>query len=56
VLGGSAGLAMVFNIPTLRELFHFSGGAPHLLAIAVLAAFSVLLLSAGVKRVIGPSL
>jgi Ca2+-transporting ATPase len=56
VLGGSAGLAMVFNIPTLRVLFHFSGGAPHLLAIAVLAAFSVLLLSAGVKRVIGPSL
>ncbi len=56
VLGGGAGLAMVFNIPVLRELFHFSGfsgDAPHLLATAVLAAFSVLLLSAGVKRVIG---
>jgi Ca2+-transporting ATPase len=56
LLGGSAGLAMVFNIPVLRELFHFSGDAPHLLGIAVLAAFSILLLSAGVKRVIGSSL
>ena len=53
VLGVSAGLAMVFNIPVLRELFHFSGDAPHLLAIALLAAFSILLLSAGVKRIIG---
>jgi Ca2+-transporting ATPase len=53
LLGGSAGLAIVFNIPVLRELFHFSGDTPHLLATAVLAAFSILLLSAGVKRVIG---
>lgn len=53
VLGGSAGLAIVFNIPVLRNLFHFSGDAPHLLAIAVLAAFSILLLSAGVKRIVG---
>ncbi|HUV99308.1 MAG TPA: cation-translocating P-type ATPase [Gallionella sp.] len=53
VLGVSAGLAMVFNIPVLRELFHFSGDASHLLAIALLAAFSILLLSAGVKRIIG---
>jgi len=53
VLGVSAGLAVVFNIPVLRELFHFSGDALHLLAIAVLAAFSILLLSAGVKRIIG---
>ncbi|MCG6932294.1 MAG: cation-translocating P-type ATPase [Gallionella sp.] len=56
VLGGAAGLAMIFNIPVLRELFHFSVDAPHLLATAVLAAFSILLLSAGVKRVIGSNL
>jgi Ca2+-transporting ATPase len=56
VLGGGAGLAMVFNIPVLRELFHFTGDAPQLLATAVLAAASILLLSAGVKRVIGSTL
>jgi Ca2+-transporting ATPase len=50
VLGGSAGLALVSGVPVLRELFHFSGDAPHMLGVGVLAALSVLLLSAGVKR------
>ena len=55
VLGGSAGLALVSGVPVLRELFHFSGDAPHLLGVGVLAAFSVLLLSAAVKRTLGES-
>jgi len=50
VLGGSAGLALVLSVPVLRELFHFSGDAPHILGVGVLAACSVLLLSAAVKR------
>jgi Ca2+-transporting ATPase len=53
VLGGSAGLAMVLSIPVLRELFHFSGNAPRILGVGVLAACSVLLLSAAVKRTSG---
>jgi Ca2+-transporting ATPase len=53
VLGGSAGLALVSSVPVLRGLFHFSGGAPHMLGVGVLAAFSVLLLSAAVKRTLG---
>jgi Ca2+-transporting ATPase len=53
VLGGSAGLAMVLSIPVLRELFHFSGNAPRILGVGVLAACSVLLLSAAVKRTMG---
>jgi Ca2+-transporting ATPase len=50
VLGVSAGLALVLSIPVLRGLFHFSGDAPHILGVGVLAACSVLLLSAAVKR------
>ncbi len=50
VLGGSAGLSLVLSVPMLRGLFHFSGDAPHMLGVGVLAALSVLLLSAGVKR------
>jgi len=53
VLGGSAGLALVSGVPVLRELFHFAGDAPHLLGVGVLAALSVLLLSAAVKRTLG---
>jgi Ca2+-transporting ATPase len=53
VLGGSAGLALVTSMPALRGLFHFSGDAPHMLAVGVLAAFSVSLLSAAVKRTLG---
>jgi len=53
VLGGSAGLALVSGVPVLRGLFHFSGDAPHMLGVGVLATFSVLLLSAAVKRTLG---
>jgi len=52
VLGGSAGLALVLGVPMLRELFHFSGDAPQILGVGVLAALGVLLLSAGVKRML----
>jgi Ca2+-transporting ATPase len=51
VLGASAGLTIVLSVPMLRELFHFSGDTPHILGVGVLAAFSVLLLSAGIKRI-----
>jgi hypothetical protein len=37
-------------VPVLRGLFHFSGDAPHILGVGVLAACSVLLLSAAVKH------
>ena len=50
LLGGSAGLALVLSVPALRELFHFSGDAPHILGVGMLAAFSTLLLGAVVKR------
>ena len=53
VLGGSAGLALVLSVPVLRGLFHFSGDAPHILGVGVLAAGSVLVFSAGVKRIMG---
>jgi Ca2+-transporting ATPase len=53
LLGGAAGLALVTSVPVLRGLFHFSGSAPHMLGIGVLAAFCVLLLSAAVKRTLG---
>ncbi|OFZ67740.1 MAG: ATPase [Betaproteobacteria bacterium RBG_16_56_24] len=52
VLGGSAGLALTLSVPVLRELFHFSGDSPHLLGIGVLATLGVLLLGAGVKRIL----
>jgi Ca2+-transporting ATPase len=52
VLGGSAGLALVLSLPALRELFHLSGDTPHILGVGVLSAFSVLLLSAGMKRIL----
>ena len=51
VLGGSAGLALVLGLPVLRGLFHFSGDAPQFLGVGMLSAISVLLLSAGVKRI-----
>ncbi len=50
VLGGSTGLALVLSVPMLRELFHFSGDAPQILGVGVLAALGILLLSAAVKR------
>ena len=50
VLGASAGLALVLSVPVLRKLFHFSGDAPYILGVGALAACSVLLLSAAVKR------
>jgi len=53
VLCGSAGLALVLSIPVLRELFHFSGSAPHILGVGILAALGILLLSAAVKRMMG---
>jgi Ca2+-transporting ATPase len=53
VLGGSAGLARVLSVPVLRGLFHFSGDAPYILGVGVLASFSVLLLSTAVKRMMG---
>ncbi|MGC2049706.1 MAG: cation-translocating P-type ATPase [Gallionella sp.] len=52
VLGGSAGLALVLSVPVLRELFHFSGDATHILGVGTLSAISVLLLSAGIKRIV----
>ena len=52
VLGGSAGLVLVFSVPMLRELFHFSGDAPHILGVGVLSAISILLLSAAVKSML----
>jgi Ca2+-transporting ATPase len=53
VLGGSAGLALVLSVPVLRELFHFSGDALHILGVGVLAAIGVLLLGTAVKRMMG---
>ncbi|MDD5300677.1 MAG: cation-translocating P-type ATPase [Gallionella sp.] len=52
VLGGSAGLALVLSVPLLRELFHFSGSAPHILGVAAFSAISVLLFSAMIKGVL----
>ncbi len=49
VLGSSAGLALALSVPVLRELFHFSGSAPLVLVIGLLAACSVSLLVAAVK-------
>jgi len=42
----------VLSVPVLRELFHFSGDTPHIMGVGVLAAIGVLLLSAGVKRML----
>lgn len=55
VLGGSIGLALVLNVPVLRELFHFSGDMPLILGVGVLAAFGTLLLSAVAKRTLASS-
>ena len=52
VLGGSAGLALVLSVPMLRDLFHFSGDALLFLGVGALASASVLLLGAGVKRLL----
>ena len=51
VLSGGSGLALVLGVPMLRGLFHFSGDAPQFLGVGMLSAISVLLLSAGVKRI-----
>ena len=53
VLGGGTGLALVLSVPVLRELFHFSGDALHILGVGVLAAIGVLLLGTAVKRMMG---
>jgi Ca2+-transporting ATPase len=50
VLGSGSGLALILSLPVLRELFHFSGNAPLILSVAVLAAISTGLLSTLVKR------
>ena len=52
VLGVSAGLTLVLVVPMLRELFHFAGSTPSILGVGVLAACSVMLLSAGIKHVL----
>lgn len=53
VLGGAAGLVMVLSVPILRDLFHFSGDAMRIGGTGIITAFSVYLLSAGMKRAIG---
>jgi Ca2+-transporting ATPase len=53
VLGSVTGLVLVLSLPILRELFHFSGDVPHILGVGVISALSVLLLSAGMKRIVG---
>ncbi|MFA6970422.1 MAG: cation-translocating P-type ATPase [Gallionella sp.] len=50
LLGTGTGLVLALSVPVLRELFHFSGNAPIILAIGLLAAVSTWLLSAVVKR------
>jgi hypothetical protein len=52
-LGSVTGLVLVLSLPALRELFHFSGDAPNILEVGVMSALSVLLLSAGMKRIVG---
>ena len=52
LIGGSTGLALALSVPLLREVFHFSGEAPYILRVGVLAALIVLLVSAGVKRIL----
>jgi Ca2+-transporting ATPase len=50
VLGTNMGLAAILSIPILRGLFHFSGDALHFLGVGLVAAFSVLMLSVGIKH------
>ena len=52
VLGSIAGLALVLSLPVMRELFHFSGDATHIIGIGLLSALNVLLLSAVMKRIL----
>ncbi|HET7833596.1 MAG TPA: cation-translocating P-type ATPase [Gallionella sp.] len=52
VLGGSGGLALVLSVPLLQELFHFGSNAPHTFGIGIISAITVLLLSAGAKRLL----
>jgi len=52
VLGGSAGLAFALSIPLLRDLFHFSGDLMPMLGVGLLAATSIFVLSAAVKRML----
>ena len=47
--GTAAGLTLTLVIPALRELFHFAGNVPLILAIGVLAAGSVSLMIAAIK-------
>ncbi|MBI3223291.1 MAG: cation-translocating P-type ATPase [Nitrosomonadales bacterium] len=54
VLGGSAALALALSVPMLRDLFHFSGSAPQIFGMGLLAAAGILLLSAAVKRLLPP--
>ena len=49
MLGSISGLALVFGIPALRELFHFSGDVALIASCGLLAAGAVYLLVAGLK-------
>jgi len=51
LLGTGSGLALVLSVPLLRELFHFSGSLPLMLFTGLLAAGSVSLLLAAMKRI-----
>ncbi|MDD2914742.1 MAG: hypothetical protein PHP70_05425 [Gallionella sp.] len=42
-------MALVLNVPMLRELFHFSGDVRIILGISALSSICILLLSATVK-------
>jgi Ca2+-transporting ATPase len=50
LLGTCSGLALTLTVPVLRELFHFSGSIPLILATGLVAAFGTTLLSAAIKR------
>lgn len=50
LLGTGSGLALTLTVPMLRELFHFSGSMPLILATGILAAVGTTLLSAAIKR------
>ena len=52
VLACVVSLVLVLSLPSLRELFHFAGDAPHIIGVAVLSAFSVLFLSTAMKRIL----
>ncbi len=52
LLGTGSGLALTLSVPVLRELFHFSGSVPLILATGLLAAACTTLFSAVIKRTV----